>query len=93
MSSNHRTVYVLRGGAAAGTDDGWVSPEPVEHAVREEILAATDLGADDVDPLGSHVDLAAVEAVVADGGSDEVAFDVADHDVVVTSDGDVRVDE
>lgn len=86
MQSDEGTVYMIR-----GQEDKWVSPEPAEAVITDALLAATALTSDDIDHIDAYVDAAKLRAVVGDGDSDTVSFDVEGHEVTVTADGDVTV--
>ena len=58
-------LYVLAPGEGEGESDGWVSPRPIDEAVRAAVTDATDLGPDDIDDAESYVDLEEVAAVLA----------------------------
>jgi len=86
-------LYVLAPGEGEGESDGWVSPRPIDEAVRAAVTDATDLGPDDIDDAESYVDLEAVAAVLdGDGEDDSLTFAVEDHDVTVDGGGHVTVD-
>lgn len=66
--------------------------ESVANTVARELAAATGRDVLELDPIGETVDLEAVSSLVASGdGSLSVAFDHADHRVLVTGDGEVEV--
>ena len=86
MNSEHGTVYMIR-----GQEDEWVSPEPADTVIAEALFDATDLTSDDLDHIGAYVEAAKLRAVVGDGDSDTITFDVEGNEVTVTADGDVTV--
>lgn len=88
MDSDDGTVYMIRG----ESDDEWVSPAPANDVIVEALVDAGDLVADDIDALASYVDIADLDRVV-NGTDDELTFAVEGHEVTVTSDGDVHVEE
>lgn len=86
MSSEYGGPYILRDG-----DGEWVAPEPAEQVIVDEVLAATDLTPEDVEPLDEHVDFDALaELLEGEGGT--LTFPIQDHDITVSSDGDVAVE-
>lgn len=89
MDSNDGTLYMIRH-ESAQADDEWITPEPAEEVIVDAILAAGDLEADDLDDLSEYVDFATLAAVL-NGENDDASFTIADHEVVVTSDGAVDV--
>jgi len=88
MGSDDSTVYMIRG----GSEDEWVSPAPARDVIVEAVVEASDLAADDVDELGTYVDVDDLAAVV-DGTEEALTFTVEGHDVTVTGDGEIRVEE
>jgi hypothetical protein len=50
MCPENQGVYIIPGDGDQG-EEGWVAPEPAETVIVEEVLAATDLSADTVEPL------------------------------------------
>ena len=60
MGSDDSTVYMIRG----GSEDEWVSPAPARDVIVEAVVEASDLAADDVDELGTYVDVDDLAAVV-----------------------------
>jgi len=86
MQSDSGTVYLIR-----GNDDEWISPEPVEAVITESLVGATGLTSDDIGHVGDYVDAERLRAVVGDGDTDTITFDVEGHDVTVTADGDITV--
>ena len=91
MSSTNQGVYIMRE-ADAGDGDGWVAPEPADEVIIDELLRATDLAREDVDPLTDHVDFEALAAVLtSDDERETLAFTVGGHDVTVSADGDIDV--
>jgi len=87
MSPDNGEVYIM-------SDDGdeeWVSPTPARTAIIEAVTAATDLTEDDLDDVGTYVDLAALGSALDDG--DPHTFPVEGHDVTVDPGGDIDVDE
>lgn len=89
MSSNEKSPYMIRHPGDVG-DDEWVSPEPADEVITDDVVAAGDLEPDDIEALSTYVDLSELSAVL-DGADDEISFAVEGHDVVVRSDGTVDV--
>jgi len=87
MQSDEGTVYMIQG------HDGeeWVSPKPAEAVITEALFEATGLTDDDIDHIGAYVDAATLRAVVGDGETETVTFDVEGNEVTVSADGDVTV--
>lgn len=78
--------------AEAGDDEGWVAPEPAEEVIVEEILAATDLSREDIEPLTEHVDFEQLATLLSGEGTDEpTTFSVEGHEITVSADGDVTI--
>lgn len=88
MGSDDGTVYMIRG----ETDDEWVSPAPAEDLIVEAVVEAGDVDAEEIGDLTQYVDIEELAAVV-EGANEELTFTVEGHEVTVTSDGDVAVDE
>lgn len=87
MSSDSGGVYILR-----DHDEGeWVAPEPASTVLLEELLAATDLQREDIEPLTDHVDFEALGAVLAGDAEETITFSVEGHEVTVGEDGSVDV--
>ncbi|MBV0924267.1 hypothetical protein KTS45_08640 [Halomicroarcula limicola] len=91
MNSDEGTVYMIRGRAAAEGGDEWVSPEPAADVITDAVVAATDRTADEIDAIEAYVDADELRAVLGDGDSETITFDVEGHDVTVTADGEVTV--
>ena len=87
MSSEDGEVYIMTG---AG-DEEWVSPTPARTAITDAVTEATSVADGDIDDLETYVDPADLRAVL-DSDEDEITFSVEDHDVTVTSGGDIDVD-
>jgi len=87
MKSDHGTVYMIRG----HEDDEWVSPEPAEAVITDAVLEATDLTAGDIDHIDSYVEAEKLRAVVGDGDTKSITFDIENSEVTVTADGNVTV--
>lgn len=87
MSSENGEVYIM---SAVG-DEEWVSPTPVQTAIREAVIDATALTDDEIDNIESYVEMEALRAVLA-GEDDELTVTVEDHEVTVTSDDDITVE-
>lgn len=93
MRSDHRDVYILRGDGDGGADDAsaWLVPEPADEVIVDELLGASDLSREDIDPLEEYVDFAALHALLSGDDTDDVSFDVEGWTVTVTADGTVSV--
>jgi len=87
MQSDEGTVYMIQG----HEDDEWVSPEPAEAVITEALFDATGLTSDDIGPIDTYVDASQLRAVVGDGSSDSITFDIEGNTVTVTATGDVTV--
>lgn len=94
MSSDHRDVYIIRG-QDESDDEGWLAPEPADEVIIEEIVDASDLSREDVEPLDDHVAFEELHALLAgaDDGPGEVTFTVDGWSVTVGADGSVAVTE
>ncbi|MBX0295494.1 HalOD1 output domain-containing protein [Haloarcula nitratireducens] len=92
MNSDEGTVYMIRGRAADEGGDEWVSPEPADDVITDAVVDATDRTAGEIDAIETYVDADELRAVLGDGDSETITFDVAGHDVTVTADGEVTVD-
>lgn len=90
MNSDGRGVYIIRD-RDQDADGGWVAPEPAEDVIVEEVLAATDLERETVEPLTDYVDLETLTTLLSGEGEDDVTFVVEDYAVTVDSDGAVEV--
>jgi hypothetical protein len=88
MNAADSTLYII----GDDGDDEWVSPEPADEVIRDAVVSATDLDADDVETVEAYVDGEALAAVVGEGDESDLIFDVEGHAVTVTSDGDVSVE-
>lgn len=97
MSSNHRDVYIIRGEQEGGADDeesAWLAPEPADEVIVEELLAASDLVREDVEPIEEHLDFADLHALLSGGDDvDDLTFTVEGWAVTVTHDGSITVEE
>lgn len=88
MRTEDGTLYMIP--RAAAEEDDWAAPAPAGDVIRDAVVAAGDLTAEDVGDLSSYVDVSALRGVV-DGDDDEIAFSVEGHEVVVSGDGAVDV--
>ncbi|WP_254273031.1 hypothetical protein [Haloarcula marina] len=89
MNSEDGTVYMLPGDPEG--DEEWVSPEPADDVITAAVLRETPLTEADVDAIASYVDEADLRAVVGEGESESITFEVEGHDVTVTAENDVTV--
>lgn len=86
-------LYVLAPGEGEDGSDGWVSPRPIDEAVRSAVADATDLDADDIEAASAYVDLEEVAAVLDDEDEAEsLTFAVDGHAVTVDDGGHVSVE-
>lgn len=94
MSANAKTVYVIpKDGATGDTEEAWASPVPVDAAIAEAVVEATDLSADDVDDIDAYVDAERLVTLFSADSSDEtLTFDVEGHAVTVHATGDIDVE-
>lgn len=81
------SVYVV-----AVDENGWEWRLPVEDAVLNAVMSATDLSISDVDSLQEYVDTSVVEAAPGTDGSVSFSFDIEGHDVTLQPDGNVHID-
>lgn len=94
MSSDHRDIYVIRGDASdADDEEGWLVPEPADEVIVDEILDATALSRDDVEPLSDYVEYEQLHELLAGDGPDDLTFAMEDVEVTVTADGSVTVSD
>jgi hypothetical protein len=95
MSSEYRGPYIIRdrssAGDAADEAEAWVTPEPAELVIVEEVLAATDLPRAAIEPLEEHVNFEALEMVLEGDDEGVLTFDVDGHEITVAHDGSVEV--
>ncbi|QLH75856.1 hypothetical protein HZS55_00425 [Halosimplex rubrum] len=86
-------LYVLAPGEGEDESDGWVSPRPIDEAVRAAVADATDLEPDEIDDAESYVDLDEIATLLDGDGEDEsLTFAVEDHEVAIDGGGHVTVD-
>ncbi|WP_436928608.1 HalOD1 output domain-containing protein [Halosimplex halobium] len=86
-------LYVLAPGEGEDESDGWVSPRPIDGAVRTAVADATDTDPDEIDEAESYVDLEAVAALLdGDGEEESLTFTVEGHEVTIDGGGHVTVD-
>jgi len=86
-------LYVLAPGEGEDESDGWVSPRPIDEAVRAAVRGATDVDPDEIDDAESYVDLDEVATLLdGDGEDDSLTFTVEDHEVTIDGGGHVTVD-
>lgn len=92
MNSEHRDVYLIREQADEGDEEGWLVPEPAEDVIVREIVDATDLSREDVEPLGDHVDFEHLHDLLAgDSEGGELTVSVEGVTVTIAGDGSVTV--
>lgn len=95
MSADYRGPYIIRDPESEASDDAeaWVAPEPAEEVIVADVLAATDLDRETVEPLSDYVDFDALYALLS-GESDaaSLTFEVEGHTVTITGDGAVAVE-
>ncbi|MUV89265.1 hypothetical protein GJ629_04595 [Halapricum sp. CBA1109] len=95
MSADYRGPYIIRDPESEATDDAeaWVAPEPAEEVIVADVLAATDLDREAVEPLSDYVDFDALDALLSgESDAESLAFEVDGHEVTVTADGGVTVE-
>ena len=96
MSSDDGDVYVLRDATDAdgGAESDWVAPEPVESVVRDQLLAQTDLAADDIGDLEEYVGFDSLKHFFSPAGdeADELDFEIEGYSVRLSKSGDVTVE-
>jgi|GEM_PF-579620 len=86
-------LYVLAPGEGEDESDGWVSPRPIDEAVRAAVRDATEIDPDEIDDAESYVDLDEVAALLdGDGEDDSLTFAVEGHEVTIDGGGHVTVD-
>lgn len=88
MSSEDGEVYIM---SDEGDDEEWVSPTPADDAVRDAVVEATDLDADDLDDLQEYVARDDLRDLL-NGDDGELSFEIEDHDVTISADGTIEVD-
>ncbi len=87
MSEHPHDTLSSTGSVDSATNDGSVA-----HTVARELSAATGRDALDLEPLGAHVDMDAVESLVASGDESlSIMFTHAEHRVMISGTGDVDV--
>jgi len=91
MNPDRQDVYLIREEAAAD-ESGWLAPEPADEVIVAEVLEASALSREDVEPLGDHLDFEQLYDVLAgDSAADELTFSVEGVTVTVSVDGSVTV--
>lgn len=93
MSRKDEAVYIIPGDGNAGEGkEAWITPEPAEEVIVEEVLTVTDLSRETVQPLSDHVEFAALEKTLSGERGESLTFEVEGHTVTLTPDGTVTVD-
>ena len=88
MSTEQGELYIL----LAEEDEEWERPIPARDAIRDAVVAATDLEETDVDELDSYLDPDRLRDLLEGDGERKRTFRIEGTEVTVTADGEITVE-
>lgn len=86
MSPDNGEVYIMQ-----DTDEEWVAPTPVSEAITEALAAATDLDETDLQDTEYDIDRTRLRELLDSEGTART-FTIQGHDVTITADGEITVE-
>jgi hypothetical protein len=87
MSTEQGDLYIL----LAEEDGEWERPIPARDAIRDAVVAATDLEETDIDELDTYLDPARLRDLLEGDGEHTRTFRIEGTEVTVTADGEITV--
>jgi len=88
MNTEQGELYIL----LAEEDGEWERPIPARDAIRDAVVAATDLEETEVHDLDAYLDPERLRGLLEGDGEYTRTFRIEGHDVTVTADGEITVE-